>query len=197
MGLHCAEDNHNYLQHSSASRCPEPRSAVASWPLDSYQMYSLAGRAGIYLLQAQESRLGFVLSWTPEEDISSFLIKVEVCVGFPSPSRTPGLRMNQLNNIQTPKSEAMQADPWHRQRLPAHQPARQSKPCELSAALPPICAPMPAADSSLLRFTGLLLNACSYSNAHTTPPVSPRCRARLHHSLPALVRLRAAAGKAS
>lgn len=81
-GPHCAEDNRHHLQHSSASWCPEPRSAGASCPLDSYQMYSLAGRAGIYLLQAQESRLGFVLSCTPEED---FIIsdKSQSPRGFP------------------------------------------------------------------------------------------------------------------
>ena len=105
--------------------------------------------------------------------------------------------MNQLNNTQTPKSKATQADPSHRHRLPPHQPARQSKPCELRAAFPPICAPLPAADSSILCFTGLLLNACSYSNAHTTLPLSPRCRAHRHRFLPAPGSLSAAAEKAS
>lgn len=88
-------------------------------------------------------------------------------MGFLFPSRTPSLRMNQLNNIQTPKSKATRADPLRRHWLPPHRPARQSKRCELRAAFPPIRAPMPAAGSSILRFTGLLLDACSYSNTHT------------------------------
>lgn len=113
-------------------------------------------------------------------------MEVKVHMGFLFPSRTPSLRMNQLNNIQTPKSKATRADPLRRHRLPPHQPARQSKRCELSAAFPPIRAPMPAAGSSILRFTGLLLDACSYSNTRTQLSMSPRCRARLHRLLPAL-----------
>lgn len=160
-------------------------------------MYSLTGRAGLYLLQAQESRLGFVLSWTSENNILEFLREVKVQVGFPFPSGTPGLRMNQLNTVQAPKSTAMQADPSRRHRLPPHQPARQSKRRELSAAFPPIRVPMPAADSSILRFTGLLLHACSYSNTRTSLPAAPRCRARLHRFLAALGSPRAAAQNAS
>lgn len=41
------------------------------------------------------------------------------------------------------------------------------------------CA-QPAASSSRLGFTGLLLSACSYSKSHTALPVSPRCRACPH-----------------
>lgn len=53
----------------------------------------------------------------------------------------------------------MQAEPQHRHQLPPpHQPWAQ-----------------PAAGSSRLGFTGLLLSACSCSNPDTALPVAPRC----------------------
>ena len=88
-------------QRSQPTRLPrlcrrQPPPAVSRAPLRSGELtsgllpnYSLAGRAGIHLLQAQDGRAGFVLSWTPEKNILSFLVTVKVCVGFPVPLTYP------------------------------------------------------------------------------------------------------------
>lgn len=89
-------------------------------------------------------------------------MEVKVHVGFLFPSYTPGLRMNQLSK---PLKQ--------RQR-------RQSPGTGTSCLLTTQPCAQPAASSSRLGFTGLLLSACSYSKSHTALPVSPRCRACPH-----------------
>lgn len=108
-----------------------------------YPLYCLTGRAGIYSSQAKESKLGFKL-----DNILWCLMEVKVHVGFLFPSHTLVLRMNQLNKL-----------------LKLRQ-CRQSTHCTdiISCLLTAQPRAQPAAGSSRLGFTGLLLGACSYSN---------------------------------
>lgn len=136
---------------------PQPCSAGLSFTLPSNAFPHRQGWDLFLTGKAKQTQFCFKL-----DSILWGVMEVKVHVGSLFPSHTLGLQMNQFNTL-----------------LKARQ-CRQSPGMDISCLLTTQPRAQPAAGSSRLGFTGLLLNACSYSNPDTALPVPPPCRACPH-----------------